>query len=64
MGKLTPSQAAKQLGTDPGTLARLARDGRITSSRTKGGQRRYDADEMSRFAGMLDAARKTSRGAR
>lgn len=63
MGTLTPSQAAKRLGADPGTLARLARDGRISSTRTRGGQRRYDADEMARFAGMLDAARKTG-GAR
>ena len=43
---LTPAEKAKQLGVSADTLRRWENEGRIESTRTAGGQRRYRADAL------------------
>ncbi len=42
MPKLSRSEAAYLLGVSTDTLRRWEKEGKITSSRTEGGHRRYD----------------------
>lgn len=57
---LTPAQVAAMFAVDPKTVTRWAKDGKLSSIRTLGGHRRFDADEV---AGLLEATqrRRTSR---
>ncbi|MBC6476376.1 MAG: IS607 family transposase [Hormoscilla sp. GM102CHS1] len=48
----TPAQAANLLGVHPESLRRWEREGKITSYRTPGGQRRFLKREIERFAGI------------
>lgn len=43
---LTPAEVAGLFRVDPKTITRWAKDGRLTSIRTLGGHRRYDAAEV------------------
>lgn len=58
---LTPAEVAALFRVDPKTVTRWAQAGKITSVRTLGGHRRFDADEIQ---GLIDAARtgRTSEG--
>lgn len=47
---LTPGQAALILGVDPKTVARYARDGKLSFQRTLGGHRRFNENEIREFA--------------
>lgn len=47
---LTPGQAALILGVDPKTVARYARDGKLSFQRTLGGHRRFKAEEIVAMA--------------
>lgn len=47
---LTPGQAALILGVDPKTVARYARDGKLSFQRTLGGHRRFKAAEIEAMA--------------
>lgn len=47
---LTPGQAALILGVDPKTVARYARDGRLSAQRTLGGHRRFKESEIRAMA--------------
>jgi excisionase family DNA binding protein len=49
--------AADALGVSPSTLRRLADDGRIRSSRTAGGHRRFPVSEVRRMGGATLRAR-------
>ena len=44
MPKLSRAEAAYLLGVSTDTLRRWEKEGKITSSRTEGGHRRYDLD--------------------
>ena len=46
---LTPGEVAVMFRVDPKTVTRWARDGRLSSVRTPGGHRRYDAAQISRM---------------
>jgi excisionase family DNA binding protein len=52
---LTPAEKARQLGVSVDTLRRWENEGRINSTRTAGGQRRYRADERPRPAVVVEA---------
>lgn len=41
-------EAARQLGVSVDTIRRWEREGKITSSRTLGGQRRFTSSEIDR----------------
>ncbi|MEV8636482.1 BldC family transcriptional regulator [Streptosporangium sp. NPDC051023] len=43
---LTPAEVARMFRVDPKTVNRWAREGRLTSTRTPGGQRRYRKGEV------------------
>lgn len=43
---LTPAQAAAIIGVDPKTVSRWATAGKIASTRTAGGHRRYKAVDV------------------
>lgn len=47
---LTPGQAATILGVDPKTVARYAREGKLSFTRTLGGHRRFSEDEIRTLA--------------
>lgn len=47
---LTPGQAALILGVDPKTVARYARDGKLSAQRTLGGHRRFKESEIRELA--------------
>lgn len=47
---LTPGQAALIIGVDPKTVARYARDGKLSFQRTLGGHRRFFEKEIREFA--------------
>jgi excisionase family DNA binding protein len=64
----TPSEAARLIGVDSRTLVRWEELGRLTSSRTLGGHRRYSAEQVealavARRAGTLNRARVLPRSA-
>ena len=46
MPKLSRSEAAYLLGVSTDTLRRWEKEGKITSSRTEGGHRRYDLTDI------------------
>ncbi len=48
MPKLSSSEAAYLLGVSTDTLRRWEKEGKITSSRTEGGHRRYDLTNILR----------------
>ena len=61
---MLPSAAALRLGVTTQTLARWAREGKINSSRTAGGHRRYSPGEVQRVKlGLSWAATLAARGA-
>lgn len=47
---ITPGQAALILGVDPKTVARYARSGKLSYSRTLGGHRRFLESEIREMA--------------
>ena len=47
---LSVTQAAALLGVSVGTVRRWADDGALQSRRTPGGQRRFSASDLERFA--------------
>ncbi|MCO7275085.1 MULTISPECIES: BldC family transcriptional regulator [Cellulosimicrobium] len=51
---LTPAEVAALFRVDPKTVTRWAQAGKITSVRTLGGHRRFDADEIER---LIESAR-------
>lgn len=58
--RVTPREAAKELGVSTDTLRRWAEEGRITVELTAGGHRRYDLAEIRRMlAGPRDEAAST-----
>jgi excisionase family DNA binding protein len=46
---LTPGEVAQMFRVNPKTVTRWARAGRISSIRTIGGHRRFQASEIQRF---------------
>ncbi|GAA1449257.1 BldC family transcriptional regulator [Nocardiopsis tropica] len=46
---LTPAEVARLFRVDPKTVTRWAKQGRIPSFKTLGGQRRYYASEVRRL---------------
>ena len=46
-GLLTPGEVAKLFSVDPKTVARWAREGKLSSIRTLGGHHRFFAEEVS-----------------
>jgi excisionase family DNA binding protein len=46
---LTPSEVAAMFRVDPKTVTRWAKAGMLSSVRTLGGHRRYQADEVARL---------------
>ena len=48
---LTPGEAAKFLGVHPQSLRRWEKEGKITTFRTPGGQRRFHKEEIEEVAG-------------
>lgn len=54
---LTPSEVARLMRVDPKTVTRWAQAGKLTSLRTLGGHRRYEAAEVE----MLLNASRTER---
>jgi len=50
---LTPAEVAQLFRVDPKTVSRWAKAGKLTSVRTLGGHRRYDADEVDRLYAEL-----------
>jgi excisionase family DNA binding protein len=45
-GLLTPAEVAAMFRVDPKTVTRWAKDGKLDSSRTLGGHRRYSEDQV------------------
>jgi len=56
---LTPGQAAVILGVDPKTVARYARNGKLSFTRTLGGHRRFLESEIRALAVQRGALRTT-----
>lgn len=54
---LTPGQAALILGVDPKTVARYAREGKLSFIRTLGGHRRFKAEEIRELAAKRGGVR-------
>lgn len=48
-GLMTPAEVASLFGVDPKTVARWARAGKISSTRTLGGHRRYLRSEIEQL---------------
>jgi excisionase family DNA binding protein len=48
---LKPSEAAQLFGVRPATLARWAREGRLTAKRTPGAHRRYSRAQIDALLG-------------
>jgi len=57
---LTPTEVAELFRVDPKTVTRWAKAGRLTSIRTLGGHRRYDAAEVHRLYDELTTAATTN----
>lgn len=51
--RLTPTQAAHYIGVTPSTLNRWADAGRIPTTKTLGGHRRYTRDDLDQLAAEL-----------
>ena len=58
---LTPVEAARMFGVTVRTLARWAREGKLASVRTPGGQRRYYAQEVKAILTMRSLGRSQFR---
>ena len=56
---LKVSDAAKYLGVSISTMHRWEREGKIKPSRTPGGQRRYETDDLMRFKGKSTTQKYT-----
>ena len=52
--------AARELNVSVDTLRRWEAEGKIQSTRTLGGQRRYSPDEISRVRGLMAGPEKAS----
>jgi putative resolvase len=48
--QITTTTACRLLGIHPDTLVRWEREGKITSTRTAGGHRRFDLADVDRLA--------------
>ncbi len=59
---LTPSEVAALFRVDPKTVARWAKQGKITEFRTLGGHRRYRASEISALTTRYVVPRQNDRG--
>jgi excisionase family DNA binding protein len=57
---LTPGEVAILFRVDPKTVTRWAKDGKLTSKRTLGGQRRYLEAEVRAFLAGEPTARMAS----
>lgn len=55
---LTPGEVADVMHVDPKTVTRWAKAGKLTSFRTLGGHRRYDANEVQ---DLIDGTREDRR---
>ncbi len=55
------SQAAKALGVSGGTIRRWSDIGRLETTRTPGGQRRFSQEQIDRFVGSLSPTPGSSR---
>lgn len=55
---IDPAEAGDLLGVHPKTVALYADAGRLWSTRTIGGHRRYDRADVLTLARQLDAERK------
>lgn len=58
---LTPAEVAIMFRVDPKTVTRWANDGRLTTIRTPGGHRRYDAQECEQLVNGTRVTRDDSR---
>lgn len=56
---LKVSDVAKYLGVSISTMHRWEREGKIKPSRTPGGQRRYETDDLMRFKGKSTTQKYT-----
>ncbi|CAN5453001.1 hypothetical protein BH18ACT16_BH18ACT16_02060 [soil metagenome] len=59
---LTPAEVAALFRVDPKTVTRWAKAGKLSSIRTRGGHRRYRAEEVRRFldnSGMTQGVEST-----
>jgi excisionase family DNA binding protein len=52
------SQAAKALGVSSGTIRRWSDIGRLETTRSVGGQRRFSQEQIDRFVGTLSPNRQ------
>ena len=52
---ITPDKAAEMLGVEPRTIARWSDQGELSPQKTRGGQRRYDRDEVRDLVEKLRA---------
>ena len=52
---ITPDEAAEMLGVEPRTVARWSDHGELWRTFTRGGQRRYDRDEVRDLVEKLRA---------
>lgn len=58
---LTPSEVALMFRVDPKTVTRWGNSGRLSSIRTPGGHRRYDAEECEQLLNGTRVVRDDSR---
>jgi molybdopterin-binding protein len=61
-GVVRLGDAAKLLGVSPDTVRRWIDSGRLSARRTKGGQRRIEAEALARLAATGTKARGSARG--
>jgi excisionase family DNA binding protein len=54
---LTPAEVAAMFRVDPKTVSRWAQAGKLTSTRTLGGHRRYRESEVRRLLGQISQQR-------
>jgi molybdopterin-binding protein len=62
VGAVRLGEAAELLGVSPDTVRRWIDSGRLTARRTKGGQRRIDAESLARLAAEGTGTRPAARG--
>jgi excisionase family DNA binding protein len=58
----TVRQAATALGVSTGSIRRWSDIGRLETTRTPGGQRRYSQEQIDRFIGSLSPTQIPTRG--
>ena len=59
MPKLSSSEAAYLLGVSTDTLRRWEKEGKLTSSRTEGGHRRYKKKGLNKLLSILTEGKAT-----